>query len=167
MSDNSARFSRDTVFLIQTLSFEHRFCRSRGFCGTSADGKGKLYLLLEQWRVLYTDKQGHSGQPLYVVAGTVTVVADFLSVSPHTCAAITTMEAIVDAGGTVGNDLNAIPKLLACFPHDASDAARGKRRGVDIDVQRVFVWWAAGVFNDAQVVWVDSVPSKAISNLKL
>lgn len=157
-----------------TLSFSYRLCLSNiDFVGRAVSaelprmGRESLYLLFEQWRVLYTDKQGHSGQPLYVVAGTVTVVADFLSVSPHTCAATTTMEAIVDAGGTVGNDLNAIPKLLACFPHDASDAARGKRRGVDIDVQRVFVWWAAGVFNDAQVVWVDSVPSKAISNLKL
>jgi hypothetical protein len=77
------------------------------------------------------------------------------------------VEAIVEAGGTVGSDLNAVPELLASFSHHSCNATRSKSRGVDIDVQRVFVWRTAAVFNDAQVVWVDAVISEAISDLKL
>lgn len=95
------------------------------------------------------------------------VVADLFTVPPHISTAAATMEAIVEAGCPFGSNLDTIPQLLTGFPNYARDAACSECRGVDVDFQRVFVRRAAAVFDDAQVVWVDTVTAKATPDLKL
>lgn len=108
-----------------------------------------------------------SWQPLHIVVRVLLVVTYFLTVLPHTHVAAATIKSVVEARSSVSSGFNAITQFIASFPNNTCDAAGGKRRGVDVDVQRVFVWWVAAVFDDAEVIWVNTIISEAISYLQL
>ena len=93
------------------------------------------------------------------------VIAHFLTVLPHT--GITTIKSIVQAGSSSSSGFNAITQFITSFPNNTCNAAGSESRGVDVDVQGVFVWGVAAVFNDTQIVWVNTIIAEAVSNLKL
>lgn len=95
------------------------------------------------------------------------VIAHFLTVLPHTGITATAIKSIVQAGSSVSSGFNAITQFITSFPNNSCNAAGSESRGVDIDVQGVFIWGVAGVFNDTQVVWINTIISEAVSNLKL
>lgn len=108
-----------------------------------------------------------SGQPFDFIVWVMLVIAQFLTVLLHTGITTTTIKSIVQAGSSISSSFNAITQFITSFPNNACNAASTESRGVDVDVQGVFIWRAAGVFNDTQVIWVNTIISEAVSNLKL
>lgn len=108
-----------------------------------------------------------SRQPFDIFVWVMLVIAHFLTVLPHTGITATTIKSIVQAGSSFSSDFNAITQFITSFPNNTCNAAGSESCGVDIDVQGVFTWGVAAVFNDTQVVWVNTIISEAVSNLKL
>lgn len=108
-----------------------------------------------------------SRQPFDIIVWVILVIAHFLTLLLHTGIIATTRKSIVQAGSSFSSGFNAITQFITSFPNNTCNAAGSESRGVDVDVQRVFIWGLAAVFNDTQIVWVNTMITKAVSNLKL
>ena len=108
-----------------------------------------------------------SRQPFGIIVWVMSVIAHFLTVLLHTGITATTIKSIVQAGSSFSSSFNAITQFVTSFPNNTCNAAGSESRGVDVDVQGVFIWGVAAVFDDTQVVWVNTIISEAVSDLKL
>ena len=107
-----------------------------------------------------------SRQPFGIIVWVMLVIAHFFTVLFHT-GITATIKSIVQAGSSFSSGFNAITQFITSFPNNTCNAAGSESRGVDVDVQGVFIWGVAAVFNDTQIVWVNTIISEAVSNLKL
>lgn len=108
-----------------------------------------------------------SRQPFGIIVRVMLVITHFLTVFPHTGIPATTIKSIVQAGSSFSSGFNAITHFITSFPNNTCNAASSESRGIDVDVQGVFIWGVAAVFNDTQVVRVNTIICEAVSNLKL
>lgn len=61
--------------------------------------------------------------------------------------------------------MNSVADLLSCFAHRIAEAFGGEGVRVNVDVQGIVALRAAGLRDDAQVVWIDAELCQSLTYL--